>query len=105
MTLNRLNQKPRAEHASRAVPRVYVYFDKDLHPEPLIEANWFCRVNSRAQNLANAVALATHVQIDTTTGPINPGPDVVSYFASPPELRDVDDLPVERFLGFPITRT
>jgi hypothetical protein len=86
-----------------AIPRVYVYFDKALRPEPLIESNWVVVVDGRRQILSNAIAFATHVQIDTAPGAVRPGGPFVSYTAAIPELRDEDDLFVEPFLRFPIT--
>ncbi len=87
----------------RAIPRVYVYFSKPLHPEPLIEANWIVVVNGQRQTLQNAMALSTHVQIDTTPGAPRPGGPFVTYTAAIQELQDVDMLFVAPFLRFPIT--
>lgn len=90
---------------ARIIPRVYVYFDKGLRPEPLIESNWVVVVLGFRQTLTNAIALPTHVQIDTSPGSPRPGGPFVTYTAVIQELRDADDLYVEPFLRFPIILT
>jgi hypothetical protein len=88
-----------------AVNRCYVYFDKALTPRPLEPSVWFVRIDSRRQNLAACLARVDRVQLDTTVGPFDPGPDEVAYYGGTAELRDVDGLRVLPFFHFPITRT
>jgi hypothetical protein len=82
-----------------------VYFDKGLEPRVLEPTDWFVRVDSRKQNLDTCLARVDRVQLHTTVGELNIGPDVVSYLGGIAQLRDEDGLDVEPFFGFPITRT
>lgn len=86
-----------------AVRRIYVYFDKPLEPRALVAVDWFVRVYSRVRVLSAGIARVDRVQFDTGPGPINVGPDVVTYFGVIAKLRDEDGLEIAPWFNFPIT--
>ena len=88
-----------------AIPRCYVYFNKELQPRALEPTDWFVRIDSRKQDLGQCLARVDRVQLNTSVGPLNIGPDVVTYIRGIAKLRDVDGLEVDSFVGFPIVRT
>lgn len=82
----------------RAVPCVYIYFDKPLQPRALLESPWTLRVSSWQYQLTEAEAFATHVRIATGSWTFDPGANRVRYNPIYPDLRDIDGLLVEPFV-------
>lgn len=88
-----------------AVPRVYIYFNKDLTPYTLYADEFVLRYNSWIWSLTNALARVDRAQADLVMPQyFDGGPDRIRYKNLRNELRDCDGLPVAAFF-FLITRT
>lgn len=90
---------------SEIAPEIEITFDKPLRPGVLNVPNWSGRQADRVWVPETPpTALGSVVSFRTTPGIIQPGPDVVSYAASPPDVVSTPGLvPAAAFTNYPVT--
>lgn len=80
-----------------------VTFDGPLIPGLTAVPNWFVRQGGATKVvIAPGVVAGSTVTVQTALGGFNPGPDVCSYFAAPPDLVGTNGVPIAPFISFPL---
>lgn len=63
-------------------------FDQELYATPTTPQNWGVRINGFLKPIASATASGSTVLVNALGGGFpDPGPDTVTYLASPPQVR------------------
>ena len=65
--------------------------------------NWFLRIGPNRRTVTSASAVASSVLIATSPGPVDPGPQVISFSPPPFDVLSVPGMPMLAFAGFPVT--
>jgi hypothetical protein len=84
------------------IPAV-VTFDRALQPGLITPTNWAYRFANIRYPGFNVIASANLVTINPGDGESDPGPNVVSYSATTPDVLSLAGVPAAAFEDFPIT--
>lgn len=82
-----------------------IRFNQPLMPSPpFLPPNWLCYYASRSWNPFGGSISGVNVFVSCNQGDPDPGADRVSYLATPPNVRALDDAAAALpFSDFPIT--
>ena len=84
-------------------PQLLVQFDQPLFDWPLEPGNWVARISNQRYVTTEAHVLGNTVVCLMDSDESDPGPNVVSYLAFPPDVQSLARVPAAPFTDFPIT--
>lgn len=77
-------------------------FDQPLFDQPLDPANWTGRIDNTLFTVAPLAVAGDTVVLLPVPEEGDPGPNVVNYFASPPDVQGATHVSAAAFTNFPI---
>lgn len=82
----------------------YVTFDQFLVPGPLNAANWTVRISNNTYSFTSVTAVGAIVVLVCNVPSVSPGPDGVSYTATPADVVALaTGSPAAAFANYPFT--
>jgi len=77
-------------------------FDQPIFDLPLEPGNWVARIGNQRHLTTEALVLGDTVICLMDPDESDPGPNVVSYLAFPPDVQSLARVPAARFDNFPM---
>jgi hypothetical protein len=86
-----------------AAGQLVVTFDRLLQPTLVLGSNWFFRIANSSYAITFAEAIGSTIVLSAEPDEADPGPDIVTYRATVPDVLSLPGTPAAPFTDFPIT--